>query len=61
MAQRSTGSKGKSGARKYSRNSSYCKMYADRNTRERNKLRKVKRHLKRQPDDTNAAKWLAAH
>lgn len=36
------------------RNKIFCKGYRDRNTREKNKVVRIKRHLKRQPSDVAA-------
>lgn len=49
--------------RKYGRNATYCKYYASTFRRERNKLERLKKHLKRFPDDAEAAekvKYLQA-
>ena len=48
------GQSGGKNNRKYGRNSAFCKMYKDRGTREINKKRKMRRHLKRFPEDTQA-------
>ena len=41
----------KSKSKKAGRNAIRCKSYKDRNQRERNKIVKLNRHLKREPND----------
>ena len=48
------------GAKKIGRSGAACKVYRDRDVRIRNKIRKVKRHLKKFPADGQAQSWLAA-
>ena len=55
----STTAGGKKG-RKIGRNGALCKIYRDRDTRMRNKVRKVARHLKNFPDDLQAQAWTRA-
>ena len=47
------------GAKKIGRNGARCKIYRDRGVREKNKARKVRRHLNRFPNDLQAARWAA--
>ena len=47
------------GAKKIGRNGARCKVYRDRGVREKNKARKIRRHLKRFPNDLQAARWAA--
>lgn len=56
MADKST-KKGKKN-RKYGRNGAYCQMYRLTNKRERNKLKKLKKHLEKFPDDKQAQKVI---
>jgi len=56
MAKKGTGAG--SANSKYGRNASWCKMYRDRGTRERNKAAKVARHIKRFPADKQAQAWI---
>jgi hypothetical protein len=51
---------GKRGSRKYTRNIGECKQYRLLGTREKNKTRKLKKHLKKHPDDRCAKIALAA-
>ncbi len=44
--------------RKYGRNAKYCEVYARTHRREKNKMRKLKKHLIRFPMDKTAAKAL---
>lgn len=44
--------------RKYGRNSAFCTRYRNEDRRNRNKKAKVRRHLKKFPEDAQAAKWL---
>ena len=44
--------------RKYGRNKKFCERYTIENTRIRNKRVKLKRHLRRQPNDKQAATAL---
>lgn len=44
--------------RKYLRNKPFCERYAKEGRRERNKAKKLKRHMKKYPDDQQAAKCL---
>jgi len=56
---KTTGKKsGKNRGRKYDRNRVKCKLYRERGRRERNKIRKLRRHLKRQPEDHQAVEVL---
>ena len=52
-----TRKKGKK-TRKYDRNRKWCQSYRNRNQREKNKVKKLRRHLARYPDDKVAAKVL---
>ena len=47
--------KTKGGTKKYGRAIEKCKSYKAAGTRERNKARKLRRHLKRHPKDLTAA------
>lgn len=47
------------GCRKGGRNRAWCQMYRNAGTRERNKRRKMKRHIKRFPNDKGAERALA--
>ena len=38
--------------RKHDRNKDFCKAYRNENKREKNKIVKIKRHMKRFPNDT---------
>jgi hypothetical protein len=38
--------------RKYGKNSKYCKLYRDLGLRERNRLRRMRRHIRKNPNDT---------
>lgn len=55
MATKTGGSKAK-----YGRNKKRCEVYRMLDTRMANKRRKVWRHYKRQPSDTQARNWLHA-
>jgi len=44
--------------RKYGRNKAFCIIYKAENRRERNRIRRLKRHLKAQPLDKTAIKAL---
>jgi hypothetical protein len=44
--------------KKADRNKITCKIYKDKNQRERNKIVKIKRHLKKQPSDVAAVKHI---
>ncbi|HYT42967.1 MAG TPA: hypothetical protein VEP90_11535 [Methylomirabilota bacterium] len=44
--------------RKVGRNAEYCKFYAVTKRREKNKLRRVKKHVARFPDDKVALKCI---
>lgn len=44
--------------RKYGRNKKWCEVYRMRSQRERNKVRKLARHLKKYPHDATAKKAL---
>ena len=44
--------------RKYDRNRKWCQSYRNRNQREKNKVKKVRRHLARFPNDKVAAKVI---
>lgn len=46
------------GSKKVGRNSDWCKAYANRNQRERNKIQKIHQHLERQPNDPIAHKAM---
>ena len=46
------------GARKYGRSKPACEKYRQMNTRERNKSRKLAKHLKKWPQDSCAKKAL---
>lgn len=50
-----TRKKGKK-TRKYDRNRKWCQSYRNRNQREKNKVKKLRRHLVRFPGDKVAAK-----
>lgn len=50
--------KGSKKGRKIGRNQKWCQAYRNRGQRERNKLRRLKPHLKRRPAD-NCAKMAA--
>lgn len=52
------GGKGKNN-RKFGRNKDACQRYKLANTREKNKIKKVKKHLKKYPKDGNAIGALA--
>jgi len=45
-------------SRKSDRNREFCEGYARSNRREKNKVLKLKKHLKRYPDDTAAKNTL---
>lgn len=45
--------------RKYNRNKRWCEQYANDHRREKNKARRMKRHLKRHPEDLVAMKVLS--
>ena len=45
--------------RKYGRNARYCELYRVRHQRERNKVKRLLRHLKRFPKDRCAGDSLA--
>ena len=47
--------KGGKKCRKYGRSKAKCEKYRAAGTRERNKLRKLKKHCKRHPGDLTAA------
>jgi hypothetical protein len=49
---------GKSGSRKYGRAKIKCQKYRDAKTRLKNKIRKIKRHLKKHLRDNWAGKTL---
>ena len=60
--QKQKGAKGGKKTRKYGRNEAKCKRYADRGTREKNKERKLKKHIAEYPNDNVAKKaLLTAH
>ena len=44
--------------RKFDRNKKFCEVYARDHTREKNKIKKLEKHLKRFPDDAAAVKSL---
>lgn len=46
-------------SRKHGRNRDWCKAYAGRNQREKNKIKKLNTHLERQPGDPVALKAKA--
>lgn len=48
------------GCRKGGRSRAWCQAYRNAGTRERNKRRKIARHIKRFPDDQGARAALAA-
>lgn len=48
--------KGKSGTRKYGRNLNSCAEYLREHRREKNKIRKIIRHLKAHPHDEASQK-----
>lgn len=50
MAKRA-GGKQKSGNRKHGRNKTKCERYRACKTREKNKVRKLSKHIKRHPND----------
>ena len=47
-----------SGVKKAGRNKDWCKAYRTRGQREKNKLRKLKKHIARHPNDLVAKKAL---
>lgn len=47
--------------RKYNRNRVKCKIYRDRNKKLRNKIRKLRRHLKKFSTDMQALSALSRH
>lgn len=51
------GSQGKK-SKKAGRNALRCKSYKDRNQRERNKILRLNRHLKKQPEDAAVATMI---
>lgn len=46
------------GSRKIGRNKIKCELYRTRHTRERNKVRKIFKHIKRHPNNLQAKKRL---
>ncbi len=46
--------KGKSGNKKHGRSKAWCERYRARGQREKNKLKKIRRHLKKFPGDRAA-------
>ena len=48
----------KSGNRKVGRNKVKCDWYRSRGTREKNKIRKINKHLKKHPNDKQAKRSL---
>lgn len=50
--------KGKGGLAKRGRNISKCQAYKARNTREKNKARKITKHLAKHPNDSIAKKSI---
>lgn len=52
MAKAKEGKKG----RKHGRNEKWCQTYKARGTREKNKAAKIRRHLKKHPNDAQASK-----
>jgi hypothetical protein len=53
-----SGAQTKSGGKKIGRNKVECQRYRARRTRERNKLRKLRKHIKRYPGDAAARRAL---
>lgn len=51
-----SGGKSGGGAKKIGRNKKWCEAYILRRQRDKNKERKLKRHLKRHPSDLLAAR-----
>jgi len=49
---------GGKGGRKYGRNSAFCLAYRSQNRRFINKVKRIKRHIKRNPNDIHAASNL---
>ena len=47
--------------RKYDRNRKWCEAYRKAGTRERNKVRRIKAHLKRHPNDRVGQRALARY
>jgi len=45
--------------RKVGRNANFCKLYRLSHKRERNKLKRLEKHLRRFPDDISAQKAVA--
>ena len=52
---------GNTGGKKYGRNSKSCLTYFNNGTRLKNKVKKVRRHAKRFPNDDRARGWLRAN
>jgi hypothetical protein len=50
--------RGKSGSRKYGRNKVKCALYRVQNRREKNKLRKLKKLSKKQPNNKQIPKLI---
>ena len=48
----------KNKGRKIGRNAKYCEVYRQLNTRLKNKLKKIRRHIKKFPEDRLAASAL---
>ena len=53
-----THKKGRSGARKYGRNEVKCKRYKSEHRREKNKLRKLKKLARKQPNNKQLFKTI---
>lgn len=51
-----TSTRGGKKGRKIGRNKKSCELYRAQHRRERNKIRKIKKYLKRHPNDKQAAK-----
>ncbi len=45
--------------RKHGRNKKYCEAYRNAHRREVNKIKRLRKHLKKFPEDANAKKALA--
>lgn len=54
-----SGAKDSKKQRKVGRNAIYCKAYANTNRREKNKIKKLQKHLIRFPDDKAAKDAIA--
>lgn len=54
-------SKGGKKNRKWSRNKLFCAKYRTEGRQQKNKLRRIARHLKLQPNDVQARRCLSNH